>query len=53
VLSCSATQVAGWDDKFDGGGSMGFVDKAGAIMGVGFDLTGAHRQLSFLLCSHF
>merc|ERR1712086_413768 len=32
--------VAGWDRKFDGTGPLGFVGKAGAIVGVGIDCTG-------------
>ena len=32
--------VAGWDRHFDGSGPLGFVGKAGAIVGVGIDCTG-------------
>jgi len=33
-------EVAGWDRQFDGSGPLGFVGKAGAIVGVGIDCTG-------------
>jgi len=32
--------VEGWDRMFDGSGPLGFVGKAGAIVGVGIDCTG-------------
>ena len=32
--------VGGWDTHFDGSGPLGFVGKAGAILGVGIDCTG-------------
>jgi hypothetical protein len=32
--------VEGWDRAFDGSGPLGFVGKAGAIVGVGIDCTG-------------
>jgi len=32
--------VAGWDSHFDGSGSLGFVGKKGAIVGVGIDQAG-------------
>lgn len=32
--------VVGWDSHFDGSGSLGFVGKKGAIVGVGIDQAG-------------
>jgi len=32
--------VPGWDDTFDGTGPMGFINKTGALLGVGFDNNG-------------
>lgn len=33
--------VPGWDTEFNGTGPLGFLNKTGAILGVGFDNTGA------------